>query len=69
MLSIRQGGTSAFVAVVVQCSLVTAGILSLAAVIVTLLGKGPGRMSTTACSAAVVLLFVAALVLAINPFH
>jgi hypothetical protein len=65
----QHGGTSASLAVVVLCSLVAAGILSLAGVVVTLLGKGPRRASMVFYSAAVLLGFVVMIVLAINSFH
>jgi hypothetical protein len=65
----QQGGTSAALAIVVLCSLVAAGILSLGAVILTLVGTGPRRASTVVCSAAVLLGFVVMLVVAINSFH
>jgi hypothetical protein len=65
----QHGGTPASLAVVVLCSHVAAGVLSPAAIIVTLLGKGRGRASRAVCSAAVVLSFLVTLVLAINSFH
>jgi hypothetical protein len=54
---------------VVLCSLVATGTLSLAGVIVTLLGKGPQRVPMIVYSAAVLLGFVVIFVLAINSFH